>query len=347
MDTLTHALSGALVARGTARRELQGPDLRRRLAAGFLAAASPDLDFVVGYFGPLAYLEHHRGVTHSLILLPFWALLLSWLLALILRDKRGWRALYGITALALAVHIAGDVITSFGTVVFAPFSDWRAALGTTFIIDLIFTGIIVVGLLFSWWRSKSRWPAIIASITLVSYIGFQYFQQQLAREVGERYATSLNLRDARVTVQPRPVSPYNWSVFVSDDSAHHFAHINLQRSQPRPANPDPNFFERLDSFYEPANQLKWTTRLRYGPEPEASIVQSAWSAPAMATYRWFTELPAFDGADADQRCVWFVDLRFATPGMDRLPFRYGACRGSTDRTATGTWTFATPPPGQP
>lgn len=43
--------------------------------------------------------------------------------------KAGWRALYGVTALALAAHIAGDLITSFGTMIFAPLSDWRAGIG--------------------------------------------------------------------------------------------------------------------------------------------------------------------------------------------------------------------------
>ena len=55
----------------------------------------------------------------------------------------------GNTALSLAAHIAGDVITGFGTMVFAPLSRWRAALGTTFIIDLWFSGIILAGLIAS------------------------------------------------------------------------------------------------------------------------------------------------------------------------------------------------------
>src|SRR5947209_4605610 len=111
MDTLTHALSGALLARATASKGATAGSLPRRLAAGFFACAAPDLDFVVSYFGPVAYLENHRGVTHSLLLLPLWALALSWLLAKILREPRGWRAFYAITALGLGAHIAGDLIT--------------------------------------------------------------------------------------------------------------------------------------------------------------------------------------------------------------------------------------------
>ena len=133
MDTLTHALSGALLARATTPSALPSRAIPRRVAAGFFACAAPDLDFVIGFFGPVEYLQFHRGVTHSLLILPLWALALSWLLAKLLREPGGWRALYGVCALALSAHIVGDVITSFGTMVLAPFSDWRVSLGTTFI----------------------------------------------------------------------------------------------------------------------------------------------------------------------------------------------------------------------
>src|SRR4029077_19392037 len=142
----------------------------------------PDLDFVVAFVGPVEYLANHRGVTHSLVLLPLWALLFSWVLAKILREPRGWRALYAVTALGLALHIAGDVITSYGTMVLAPFSDWRSQIGTTFIIDLWFTGIIVAGLVASRLVRRARWPAAAALVVLAGYVGFQYAQKREATE---------------------------------------------------------------------------------------------------------------------------------------------------------------------
>ena len=48
----------------------------------------------------MAYLENHRGVTHSLLLLPLWAFLLSWLLAKILREPRA-ELLAAVPALAV------------------------------------------------------------------------------------------------------------------------------------------------------------------------------------------------------------------------------------------------------
>jgi inner membrane protein len=325
VDTLTHALSGALLARATAPRDAPPRSLPRRVAAGFLACAAPDLDFIISFAGPVEYLLNHRGVTHSLVLLPAWALLYSWILSKLLRDPGGWRALYGVTALALAAHIVGDLITSFGTVVLAPLSDWRAAIGTTFIIDLWFSGIILSGLVLSAIFFRSRVPAVAASIVLAGYVGFQYVQKMRATEFGAEYARSLGIKDARVTVHPRPVSPFNWTVFVSDDDAHRFSHVNLIRTDPRRYAPGDGFIARIDSPYLPLEQAVWVSRRRYG-ETDQAMIREAWQSTDLDFFRWFADLPAFDGLGAGSSCVWFTDLRFLTPGREGMPFRYRVCR---------------------
>jgi len=322
VDTLTHALSGALLARATARPKAP---LARRVAAGFLACAAPDLDFVIGFIGPVEYLLTHRGVTHSILLLPAWALVYSWILAKVLREPGGWRALYGVVALALSTHIVGDLITSFGTIIFAPLSDWRAAIGTTFIIDLWFSGIIIAGLVFSAVFYRSRVPALVASVVLAGYVAFQYVQRERAIEFGEKYAREKNLANARVTVHPRPVSPFNWTVFVSDDAAHRYAHVNLARKEPRRYKPGDGFIARVDSPYLPLEQAIWVARSRYG-ETDHALIRDAWNSDALGFFRWFADLPAFDGMTQGSTCVWFTDLRFLTPGRETMPFRYRVCR---------------------
>jgi inner membrane protein len=325
VDTLTHALSGALLARVTAPRAAPPRSVPRRVAAGFLAAAAPDLDFVIGFAGPVEYLLTHRGVTHSLVMLPLWALVLSWVLAKLLREPGGWRALYGVSALALLAHIVGDLITSFGTMVFAPLSDWRAAIGTTFIIDLWFSGIILAGLVASAVFYRSRIPALAASVALAGYVGLQYLQRQQAIEFAERYVAEKGLQGARVAVHPRPVSPFNWTVFVSDEQAHRFAHINLIRTQPRRYAPGDGFIARIDAPYLPLEQAIWVARPRYGAT-DTALIREAWNSEALAFFRWFADLPAFDGTSAGSTCVWFTDLRFLTPGRETMPFRYRVCR---------------------
>src|SRR5512139_3117090 len=105
MDTLTHALSGALLARAMAGRT-RGPGLPttgQLVVAGTVAAAFPDADVVTSLFSSLAYLTAHRGVTHSFLVLPLWAALLAVLIgALTRKPMRGylWACAGG-----LAIHI--------------------------------------------------------------------------------------------------------------------------------------------------------------------------------------------------------------------------------------------------
>jgi len=331
VDTLTHALSGALVARLSARPDAPGRSIPRRVAAGFLAAAFPDLDFVIAVLGPAQYLLHHRGVTHSVLMLPLWAWIVAWLLAKLLREPGGWRAFYGVSALAIGTHIAGDVITSFGTMVFAPFSDWRAAIGTTFIIDLWFTAIILAGLLGSLVWRRTRVPALAASLALVGYVGMQAVLKSQAVEFGKQYADAQGLDGASVRAEARPVSPFNWTVFVSDGTRYRIAHVNLVRLVPRVATPDAGIIEQLDAAYQPLGGARWETRSRFGDAPEVrSLAHAAWASPGLAFFRWFAALPAFDGITEGSTCVWFVDLRFLTLGRGALPFRFGACRDSPD-----------------
>lgn len=331
MDTFTHALSGALLARATA--PAQGDDnilpLRRRLLVGFLAAAAPDLDFVIGFLGPVEYLYHHRGATHSLLLLPLWAFLLAKLCAVTWRRDRPWRAYFGVIAMGLGMHIAGDWITSYGTIVFAPFSDSRHGIGTTFIIDLWFTGIILAGLLAAWaWRA-SPVPAIAGLAALCGYIAFQGVQQQRAIEWGEAYARSSGLKQAVVTAQPRPVSPFNWLVIVRSGEAVRYSFVNLVRRVPLDIVPGAGFISRLDAAYLPLAEAQWVHGSRFGAsEAERAIAREAWAQPQFGFYRWFADEPMLARVDAGNpsACAWFQDLRFFTPGRGAWPFRYGMCR---------------------
>jgi len=325
MDTLTHALSGALLARATAPKDAPPRSIPRRVAAGFFACAAPDLDFVLAFASPVLYLEQHRGPTHSVLLLPLWALLLSWVLAKILREPRGWRALYGVSALSLGAHILGDLITGFGTLIFAPLSDARYAWGMTFIIDLWFSGIILAGLIACLvWRG-SRAPALAAGAVLVAYVGFQALLKEQALDYARGYAQKQGWSEVEIAAHPRAVSPFNWTVFASDEAAHRFAHVNLRRTEPLP--PAHDFIGRLDAAFQPLAHARWETRTRYGEtEAEQRIARAAWASPALGFMRWFADQPAFDGLTAGSTCVWFVDLRFLNPGRGWLPFRYGACR---------------------
>ncbi len=329
MDTLTHALSGALIARATAGRAEALP-LARRIAFGAAAAAFPDADIVMSLGSPIAFLLNHRGLTHSLVVLPIWAWLLAWIAARLWRDPRGWRPYFAVTAMGVGIHIAGDLITSYGTMIFAPLSDARFALGTTFIIDLYFSGIILAGLAASrLWRS-TRAPAIAACVMLVTYVGFQAVLRHQAIDAGRKYARSQGFAGARVAALERPVSPFNWRIVVAAGDEQRYADVNLlAQSLPAPPAEDAGLIARVSSSFAPVAMARWNAAPRFGVAPEdIRLAREAWQQPEFSFYRGFADYPALYRIDRGNplTCVWFEDLRFNLPGRSDTPFRYGMCR---------------------
>src|SRR5271170_3203372 len=69
MEPVTHFLTGAVLGRAGFNRRTAYATL-----AMTLAAEAPDLDVLWGFRGPVAVLEHHRGITHTLLGAPFVAL---------------------------------------------------------------------------------------------------------------------------------------------------------------------------------------------------------------------------------------------------------------------------------
>ena len=335
MDTLTHALSGALLARATETKTPRRDQLPRRLRmwVGFWAAAFPDSDFMLRFIDPLTYLALHRGITHSIILLPVWAVGLAFFFMLIARRRYSLQAFAGVCALGIAVHIVGDVITAFGTMVFAPFSIWRAQVQTTFIIDPYFTSILVAGLIASMrWKTTGA-PALVGLGILAGYVAFQGILHGRAVAVGNAYVAAHRLASAQAYALPQPLSPFNWMVVVEQPRVYHLAYINLLRNEIRPRPPaDASWFRSLNASYRPVKDAQWQQVPRYGAiDADVKLAEAAWNADALARYRDFALFPAVYRVERgpDRTCVWFNDLRFALVGRT-IPFRYGSCRDGLD-----------------
>jgi len=329
VDPVTHALSGALLARATAPRQARIP-VAARVAAGLAAAVFPDVDWVLTLVSPVAYLTGHRGVTHSVVLLPFWAWLLAWACAKLDRGRGAtWRDYFGVCALGVGIHILGDLITSFGTIVLAPLSDARFALSTTFIVDLWLTGIILAGLAASAVWRRSRVPATIGLGLVAGYVGLQAVLHSRAVDFGVAYARAAGLAATRVDAIPRPVSPFNWMIVIDTPELYHHAFVNLVRDRAPPApTPASGFIAQLDAAYQPLAAAKWIATEKLGPAGASrALARKVLESSELGFYRWFAEYPVLYRIDRGNpsTCVWFDDLRFETPGRDSSFFRFGMC----------------------
>jgi inner membrane protein len=368
MDTLTHALSGALLARlicargvpaaaaAPALEPLPGrfsapwDDRPGRMApwqaalVGAAAAAFPDLDFVAQVAGDFFYLRHHRGVTHSVLLAPLWALLIAALMARwfeVTRASRGgWKSLYLLALAGLWLHIAGDWITQFGTMLLAPLSDRRFGLGAVFIIDLVLTGTLVVGLVLSAIFVRRRWPAALGLAAACGWVFVCWTGKQEAEAAALAHASRAGIRPVWIDSMPRPASPFNWTLAIFDGESYHLADVNTRRREPLEVGPEDFFVRRLSAPYLPAAQARWEQRARFGGPQAPDWAREAWNHEALATLRWFAGVPALvqwferDGAAGGrERCAVYGDLRYSFPGRAQRPFTYALCLAPG---ATGT-----------
>lgn len=323
MDNLTHTLSGLVAARLVPARELP---MRSRYIAGALAANFPDLDIVLAPISSELYLLHHRGETHSLLMLPLWALLLSWLFAKMFKTPGGWRDFYALTAVSLLVHIFGDWITGYGTQLFAPFTRETFSLGTTFIIDPLMTLLLLLGFLGSlFWKATPR-AAQASAVLAMILIGTQYYWKQQALQTGAAHARAQGWQAVQITAEPRPVSPFNWTVIIREPERYHYAHIKLSADKRDPAPADANWLARALAEFAPPEMAEWKTVAKFGNGQDGLLARDIWARPEFAFFRWFASAPALYRIDhhAHGACVWFEDLRFAAPGRES-PFRFGLC----------------------
>ncbi|HKV28019.1 MAG TPA: metal-dependent hydrolase [Candidatus Acidoferrales bacterium] len=166
MDPVTHGIAGALIGKAFFANESPRKESRTtRLAifAATLGAVFPDVDVFANAFSrdPLAIARYHRGFTHSFIGLPIFAAALAWLTRASVRwyAKRAHRddfscpsfyMLFLIYAAGIASHIILDGFTSFGTRMLNPFSKDRVAWDFLFIIDFLFTALILLPQLAAW-----------------------------------------------------------------------------------------------------------------------------------------------------------------------------------------------------
>jgi membrane-bound metal-dependent hydrolase YbcI (DUF457 family) len=190
MDTITHGIVGALVGKALFAGQdlpaisssksgeshaLSSSTARAAILACTIGSTFPDIDIFAGPLAhnPLAIMEWHRNITHSALILPFWALLLS-ALSLPLARWLKWKSppffrLFVIYAVGIATHIFLDLATSFGTMVWSPLRYSRPTWDWVFIIDLTLTSIALAPQLAAWcyrepkqfWnRSFGIWAAL-------------------------------------------------------------------------------------------------------------------------------------------------------------------------------------------
>ena len=161
MDTITHGIAGALLGKALCGGDSMFPVkpvtcARMTTWVLMLGAIFPDSDILRDMLSkdPLLIITWHRSYTHSLLMLPLFALALAgitqWIAKKFSWDAPSFAALTGIYAIGIGSHILMDLVTTFGTMVWSPLSWSRPAWDLIFIVDFTLTGIFLIPQLLAW-----------------------------------------------------------------------------------------------------------------------------------------------------------------------------------------------------
>jgi len=152
MEPVTHILTGACLSRTGLNRRAAYTTL-----AMAVAAELPDIDTLCSFRGPVAGFEHHRGITHTFLGIPFEAAIVVAAIYGLHRWRTRktpiktaapvrWGWLYGFTLLALLSHLFLDFTNNYGIRPFFPFNPHWYAASIVFIFDPLIFAVLLAAL---------------------------------------------------------------------------------------------------------------------------------------------------------------------------------------------------------
>lgn len=200
MDPLTQGVLGAALPQATRRKTQVGI----AGALGFAAGMAADLDVLIrSETDPLLFLEYHRQFTHALIFIPVGGLLCALALHWILGRRRQltFAQTFLFCTLGYATQPLLDACTSYGTMLFWPFSDARSSWSIVSIVDPLFTLPVLALVLVAGLRQKP----VLARCALAwagLYLTVGALQHQAARAMGNEIAASRGHAPIRLEVKP-------------------------------------------------------------------------------------------------------------------------------------------------
>lgn len=311
MEPVTHLLTGACIARAGLNRTTGLATLTL-----VLASEAPDGDFATALGGSVSYLQHHRGITHTLVGAPFVAALVLAIVygiyRLLLRRGRppklapNWRLLYLYAVMAAVIHIFLDFTNSYGVRPFAPFNWKWYSWDILYIVDPVILGVLVLSLAIPGLLGlvseeigarkspRGRAAAIFALACFAAVIYLRDFEHRRAMNLLQS-VTYADQNAVRVSAFPTMLSPFLWNGMVETRDF-----FELMPVAPRAGQIDPE--GRAKPIYKPE---------------ETPATQAARKSRLGRVYLDWAQYPLVEAerlADNQGYRVQFTDLRFKRPG---------------------------------
>jgi inner membrane protein len=275
-----------------------------------IAANMPDVDILAWADGPVSYLQHHRGWSHSLAAIPLLATLPVAIAQALTRKRVRLLAAYLAALIGVASHVALDATNVYGVRLLLPFSSAWFRLDAHHILDVWIWLVLLLSFAAPWLsrlvsseigaRPESPYPGRVlpaaALVFLLVYTGGKVALHERALLVLESrlYEDAVPRRTAAF---PQSANPFRWNGIVESDRSYLLFDLNL-----------------LGAFDPDGG------RLLYKPAAEPAI-RAAGRLPVFRELLAFVQFPYWRVTPAEpdgwQR-VEAMDLRFGPPSDPRF-----------------------------
>ena len=198
MDPISQGTVGVALAQSVANRN----NIFKISLIGLVSGLAPDLDVLIrSSTDPLLSLEYHRQFTHSLFFIPFGALIVALLIFPLVRRSLSLKTVYLASFLGYATHGFLDACTSYGTLLFWPFSNERVTWNNISIVDPLFTIpiLILVGTAI---KTRKRLFSFFAIGWMIFYLSLGFVQYERALSAAKDLAYSRGHKPERLTLKP-------------------------------------------------------------------------------------------------------------------------------------------------
>ena len=226
MDPISQGTVGAAFAQSSANKN----NILKVAIVGFLAGLAPDLDVLIqSSTDPILFLEYHRQFSHSLFFIPLGSLIVALLFFPFVKKSMSFKIVYVASFLGYATHGLLDACTSYGTLLFWPFSYERIAWNNISIVDPLFTipALILVGTAI---KTKKRKYSLFSIGWIIFYLSLGFIQYERALSSAYTLAESRGHDARRVTLKPSFGNLILWKSIYEHDGSYYVDAIRTLES---------------------------------------------------------------------------------------------------------------------
>jgi inner membrane protein len=229
MDSLTQIVLGAAVSELAIGKKVGN----KALFWGAVCGTIPDLDVLLSPFlSDLQELSAHRGFSHSIVFSCLLAPLIGTAIWFLYEKKEAnWIEWTLACFLALVTHPLLDCFTNYGTQLFLPFSNYRVALNSIFIVDPGYTVPMMLCLIIVSFIKRAK-PARSLLNKLGMGISHAYLLFSLGNKLYMGYVFESALEKkcpsfTRYMTNPMPFQNLLWTCIAEDASGFYIGYYSL------------------------------------------------------------------------------------------------------------------------